>query len=50
MEPYTFIGSGNDRAVHLSREQRFAHIATIGTTGVGKSTLLRHIQFTASRS
>ena len=43
MEHQTFIGSANDRALHLSRAQRFEHMAVIGATGVGKSTLLRHI-------
>jgi hypothetical protein len=44
MEPHTHIGTtntGND--VWLSRDERLEHVAVIGATGTGKSTLIEHL-------
>jgi DNA helicase HerA-like ATPase len=44
MEPHTHIGtstSGQD--VWLSRDERLEHLAVIGATGAGKSTLIEHL-------
>ncbi len=44
MEAHTYIGTDPDRTpVALSLPERLRHIGVFGATGVGKSTLLRHI-------
>ena len=44
MDAHTYIGTDRDGTpITLSLPERFRHIALFGATGVGKSTLLRHI-------
>ena len=44
MDAHTNIGTDPDGApVALSLPERLNHVAVFGATGVGKSTLLRHI-------
>jgi RecA/RadA recombinase len=44
METHTVLGiAGSDRGLTLSPEERRRHIGVFGATGVGKSTLLRHV-------
>lgn len=43
MEPHTSLGSHSNADVALSADERRRHVAILGATGVGKSTLLRRI-------
>lgn len=43
MEPHTVLGWHGHAEISLSADERRRHIAVFGSTGVGKSTLLRRI-------
>jgi GTPase SAR1 family protein len=44
MDAHTYIGTDPDETpIALSLSERLRHVAVFGATGVGKSTLLRHI-------
>src|SRR4030081_952805 len=44
MDAHTYIGTDRDGSpISLSLSERLRHVAIFGATGVGKSTLLRHI-------